>query len=595
MNRKVRTHTCGELSAKNVGQTVVIMGWAHKRRDHGGVIFVDLRDRYGLTQIVIDPKHPAAHKEAEKIRNEYVVYAKGNVRARPEGMKNPKLSTGEIEVEITEVEILSESKPLPFPIEEGSDVSETLRLKYRYLDLRRANLQKNLTVRHKASQIVRNFLDANGFLEIETPILYKSTPEGARDFIVPSRVNPGTFYALPQSPQTLKQLLMVAGYDRYYQIARCFRDEDLRADRQPEFTQIDIEMSFVDEEVIFGIFEGMMKDVFKKILNLDIKTPFERMDYKIAMRDYGIDKPDTRFGLKLCELNSVFAKSDFNVFKSTMQMNGLVKGLCIPKEAEKISRKDLDELTKLSASYGAKGMLWYKFNADGISGPAAKFLKPEEIEGLKNQGIGNVGDILFIVADSEKVANDAMGQIRLKLGEKLGLIDKSKFNFLWVTGFPLLQYEPTDGRWYACHHPFTSPHPEDTQKLIDQKDMGSIRAAAYDLVLNGNEVAGGSLRIYNQNVQRAMFKALGLSEKEAQDKFGFFIEGLQYGTPPHGGLAFGMDRLVMILCGTDAIREVMAFPKTQRGQDLMSDTPSQVTPEQLVELHIGLKLPQKLT
>ncbi len=598
--RKVRSHTCGELKAKNIGQPVTLLGWAHKRRDHGGIIFVDLRDRYGLTQIVIDPSLPGieagAHDEAERIRNEFVVLARGTVRARPEGMKNPKLPTGEIEIAVSHVEILSESKPLPFPIEEGSDVSETLRLKYRYLDLRRPNLQRNLITRHRAAAIARNYLDRHGFLEIETPILYKSTPEGARDFIVPSRVNPGTFYALPQSPQTLKQLLMVSGYDRYYQIARCFRDEDLRADRQPEFSQIDVEMSFVDEEVIFEIFEGLMQDVFKGILNVDVPTPFPRMSFAGAMRDYGVDKPDTRFGLKLTELSEVFKDSEFNVFKGTIQSGGILKAMPVKGAADKISSKDIDEYTKLVGSFGAKGLVWFKFGAGGAaSGSAAKFLKPAETAALAKLGFAGEGDLLFVVADQPKVADDAMGQLRLAVGEKLGLIDKTKFNFLWVTGFPLLQFEPTDGRWYACHHPFTSPVPEDNAKLVAGKDLGSIRAAAYDLVLNGVEVAGGSLRIFNQAVQAAMFRALGLSEEEAREKFGFFLEGLQYGTPPHGGIAFGMDRLVMILCGTDAIREVMAFPKTQRGQCLMSESPSNVAPEQLAELHIGLRLPKNKT
>jgi len=599
--RRVRTHTCGELTAKDNGKTVTLTGWAHKRRDHGGVIFVDLRDRYGLSQIVVDPSEkvdgqaisPELFKEAERIRNEYVVLVRGKVRTRPEGMRNAKLPTGEIEVLVSHVEILSEAKPLPFPIEEGAEVSETLRLKYRYLDLRRARLQHNLITRHRAATIVRNYLDRHDFIEVETPILYKSTPEGARDFVVPSRVNPGTFYALPQSPQTLKQLLMVAGYDRYYQIARCFRDEDLRADRQPEFSQIDIEMSFVDEEVIFPIFEGMMKEVFTQILGRDIPNPFPRMDYETAMREYGVDKPDTRFELKLVDLDHVFKGSDFNVFKQAIQGGGIIKGLPVPGQAEAFSRKDMDEYTKFVGTYGAKGLLWFKFAQDGtVSGPAAKFLKPEEIQTLKTAARLNPGDALFIVADSAKVVNDALGSLRLSIGEKLGLIDKTKFNFLWVTNFPLLQYEPSDGRYYACHHPFTSPAPQDVQKLVDGKDLGNIRAAAYDLVLNGVEVAGGSLRIYNQKVQAAMFRALGISEQEAAQKFGFFLEGLQYGTPPHGGLAFGMDRLVMILCGTDAIREVMAFPKTQRGQCLMSESPSAVTPEQLAELHIGLMKPK---
>ncbi len=557
------------------------------------MIFIDLRDRYGVTQTVVDPTNAAALKEAEKVRNEYVVFMRGSVRARPSGMTNSKLPTGEIELYVEQCEILSESKPLPFPIEDGSEVSETLRLKYRYLDLRRPSLQNNLITRHRVGQLVRNYLDENGFLEIETPILYKSTPEGARDFVVPSRVNPGTFYALPQSPQTLKQLLMVAGYDRYYQIARCFRDEDLRADRQPEFTQIDIEMSFIDQEVLFPIFEGMMKLLFKKILDKDIPTPFARMKYADAMRDYGVDKPDVRFDLKLKDLTSVLSSVDFNVFKQTIQAGGIMKGLPVPGAADKVSRKDLDEYTKYVSTYGAKGLLWFKFGADGVSGPATKFFKPNELENLKQACGLSTGDLLFVVADQERVANDALGSLRLQVGEKLGLIDKTKFNFLWVTDFPLLQFEPSDGRWYACHHPFTSPVMEDVAKLESGKDLGTIRAAAYDLVLNGVEVAGGSLRIFNQRTQAAMFRALGLSEKEAQEKFGFFIEGLQYGTPPHGGIAFGMDRLTMILTGTDAIREVIAFPKTQKGACLMSESPSSITPEQLAELHIGLRLPQK--
>jgi aspartyl-tRNA synthetase len=595
MLRKVRSHTCAELTAKDIGKTVQLAGWAHKRRDHGGVIFVDLRDRYGLTQIVVDPSNPNALKEAERIRNEYVVFVQGKVRARPQGMVNTKLKTGEIEIEVSHVEILSESKPLPFPIEEESDVSESLRLKYRYLDLRRPNLQRNLITRHKITQIVRNYLDQHDFLEIETPILYKSTPEGARDFIVPSRVNPGTFYALPQSPQTLKQLLMVAGYDRYYQIARCFRDEDLRADRQPEFSQIDIEMSFIDQEVLFPIFEGLMKEVFQKIKGIDLKAPFRRMLYSEAMRDYGVDKPDTRFELKLTELNEIFATSDFNVFKNTLQSGGLIKGIAVPGAAEKFSRKDIDEFTKFVGTYGAKGLLWFKWAQDGaVSGPAVKFLTPEVLDALKRQlKLEGKNDLVFIVADSKKIANDAMGSLRLQLGERLGLIDQNRFDFLWVTDFPLLEFEPSDGRWYACHHPFTSPVPEDVSKLVENRDLGTIKAAAYDLVLNGVEVAGGSLRIYNQNVQAAMFRALGISDEEAKLKFGFFIEGLQYGTPPHGGMAFGMDRLAMILCGTNAIREVMAFPKTQKGQDLMSESPSIVSPEQLIELSIRTAVQKK--
>ncbi len=592
--KPVRTHTCGALDKSHVSQTVLLTGWVAKRRDHGGVIFFDLRDRYGLTQVVIDPSHQAAHEAASNVRQEYVIAVKGTVRARPDGMQNTKLSTGAIEVAVEELKVLSVSKPLPFPLDEEGTVSETLRLKYRYLDLRRGNLQRNLITRHKVMQVVRRFLDENQFLEIETPILYKSTPEGARDFIVPSRTNPGAFYALPQSPQTLKQLLMVAGFDRYFQIARCFRDEDLRAERQPEFSQIDIEMSFVDESVIFPLFEKMLYRIFKEVRGVEIPVPFARMSYDDAMKYYGVDKPDTRFDLKLSEWNNIFAKSEFNVFKQAIATNGLVKGLVVKGAHEKFSRKDLDEYTKQIIALGAKGLLWYKFAADGsVSGPAAKHLSDAERTALKTEANVDAGDVVFIVADTARIANDTLGTLRLTIGEKLGLIDHSAFNFLWVTGFPLLQFEPGDNRWYACHHPFTSPTPEHTEKLMRGEDLGGIKASAYDIVLNGIELAGGSLRIYNQDVQAAMFKALGLSLEEAHEKFGFFLEGLQYGTPPHGGIAFGLDRLVMILAGTDAIREVMAFPKTQRGQCLMSESPSEVTPEQLTELHVHVVKPKK--
>lgn len=574
-----------------------LTGWASKRRDHGGLIFIDLRDRYGLTQVVIDPSLAAgAHKEGEKVRNEFVLCIEGKVRKRPSGMTNTKLSTGEIEVVVTSLEILSEAKPLPFVIDEGSEVSEALRLKYRYLDLRRPQLTRNIVLRHKALTVVRNYLDKQGFLEIETPILYKSTPEGARDYIVPSRVNPGTFYALPQSPQTLKQLLMVAGMDRYFQIARCFRDEDLRADRQPEFSQIDIEMSFPDREQFFTIMEGMMKEIFRQTLGVEVKTPFARMSYDQAMRDYGVDKPDTRFDLKLSELNDVFQSSDFNVFRSALQKQGLVKALAIKGAAEKFSRKDLDEYTKFVGGYGAKGLLWFKWAEDGsVSGPAVKFLKAEEISKLQAKLNLAAGDIVLMVADTAKIANDAMGSLRVQLGDRLGLIDRNLFHFLWVLDFPLLEYSPDDGRYYACHHPFTSPVAEHVADLEAGKNLGSIKAAAYDMVLNGYEIGGGSFRIFNQRVQAAMFRALGLSEEEAKQKFGFFLEGLQYGTPPHGGIAFGVDRIVMILAGTDAIRDVMAFPKTQRAQCLMSETPSSVSPEQLAELHVGVHLPKAST
>jgi aspartyl-tRNA synthetase len=593
-----RTHHCGALNQSHAGQSVQLSGWVNKRRDHGGIIFIDIRDRHGITQLVIDPSvNAAAHKEGERLRNEFVFTAKGKVRLRPEGMRNEKIPTGAIEVIVTDLKILSEAKPTPFVIDDHGqgEVSENLRLKYRYLDLRRTNLQKNLVLRHKAIQAVRNYLSENDFLEIETPILYKSTPEGARDYIVPSRVNPGTFYALPQSPQTLKQLLMISGMDRYYQIARCFRDEDLRADRQPEFSQIDIEVSFLEREQFFPLLEGLMERVFKETLGVQIPRPFPRMSYDQAMADYGVDKPDTRFDLRLKDLSKTLEGCGFKVISQALAMGGMVKALAVAGEGEKFSRKDMDDYTKFVGNYGARGLLWFKFAADGsVTGPAVKFFSEAETAKLRDAcGFNTSGShILFMVADQPRVANDAMGNLRLRVADKLGLIDKTKFNFLWVTEFPLLEYSTDDNRWYACHHPFTSPVPEHTQMLLEGKDLGRIKAAAYDMVLNGVELGGGSLRIFNQSVQGAMFRALGLTEAEAREKFGFFLEALQYGTPPHGGIAFGVDRLIMLLAGTDAIREVMAFPKTQRAQCLMSESPSAVTPEQLAELHVGLVLPK---
>jgi aspartyl-tRNA synthetase len=599
--RTVRSHTCGEIRTTHLSNEVTLCGWVSKRRDHGGLIFADLRDRYGVTQIVFDPAIEAsAHERAGKIRSEYVIWCKGKVRHRPDGMTNTKLPTGEIEVACTDIEILSEAKTPPFAIEDDTDVAETTRLKYRYLDLRRPSLQKNLLIRHKMLSIVRNHLDANNFVEVETPILYKSTPEGARDFIVPSRLNPGTFYALPQSPQTLKQLLMISGMDRYYQIARCFRDEDLRADRQPEFSQIDIEQSFMDEEAFFPILESMIKKLWKEVLNQDVPTPFPRMTYNDAMSRFGVDKPDVRFGLELQDLSAVFKSSTFQVFQNALKPNargipGSVRAIAVEGQAEKFSRKDLDDLTAHAATFGAKGLLWIKVQAGGeLQSPAAKFFTDQEKTDLAKRLNLKVGDLVLIVADRNKVVFDALGAIRLNVGAKLGLMPKlgeGKPAFLWVVNFPLLEFDEKENRFYACHHPFTSPRPEFFDDFIKGQNLEKIEASAYDMVLNGVEIGGGSLRIYRPDVQEAMFKLLGLTPEQAKAKFGFFIEALQYGTPPHGGLAFGVDRLAALLCGVGPIRDVMAFPKTQKGSDLMAESPSVVDADQLIDLGITIKKP----
>jgi aspartyl-tRNA synthetase len=599
--RTVRSHTCGQLDLAHLGQTVSLCGWVSKRRDHGGLIFADLRDRYGLTQIVFDPALAGgdlAHELAGRIRSEYVVWCQGQVRQRPAGMTNSKMSTGEIEVVCTQLEILSESKTPPFPIEEDLDVAEPVRLKYRYLDLRRPGLQKNLLTRHRMLSIVRNHLDQNQFVEVETPILYKSTPEGARDFIVPSRLNLGSFYALPQSPQTLKQLLMISGMDRYYQVARCFRDEDLRADRQPEFSQIDIEASFMDEEAFFPILESMIAKLWREVLGQEISLPFPRMPYSEAMDRFGSDKPDVRFGLELVDLTSIFEKSDFQVFRSALVPSsqgrkGSIRGIVVPAQADRFSRKDLDDLQNHAAGFGAKGLLWIKVQAQGeLQSPAAKFFSEDEKKALAARLNLKSGDLVLIVADHRnKVVFDSLGAVRLSLGAKLELIPKvgeGKPAFLWVVNFPLLEFDDKEGRYYACHHPFTSPRPEFFEDFVAGRNLDQIQASAYDMVLNGVEIGGGSLRIYRPDVQGAMFKILGLTPEEAREKFGFFLEALQYGTPPHGGIAFGVDRLAALLCGVGPIRDVMAFPKTQKGHCLMSETPSHVNPEQLVELGVSV-------
>jgi aspartyl-tRNA synthetase len=526
-----------------------------------------------------------------------VISIQGKVRRRPENMINPKITTGEIEVVVQSLHILSAAKTPPFVIDEHTDAGEALRLKYRYLDLRRPSIQNNLIIRHKVCHAVREYLSNLNFLEIETPILFKSTPEGARDYLVPSRVNPGEFYALVQSPQIMKQLLMVGGMDRYFQIARCFRDEDLRADRQPEFSQIDIEMSFTNRELIYSIMEGLVKNVFGKIKNMNITTPFPRMSYQQAMDDYGVDKPDTRYGLKIKNAAKHFAASDFQAFRSVLDSGGFVRGLHIDAKTllnHPLSRKDLDELSKYAQQFGAKGLAWIKVEADAngalsFNSPIAKFLKENEKAALQKDWNLQLGDLVLFVADVNfDTMCASLGNLRTHLGKKLALIDESLFNFLWVTDFPLFQYDADAKRYVACHHPFTSPSPQDEEKLMRGEDLGNLRAAAYDLVLNGFEVAGGSIRIFRQEVQQAMFRAMSFTPDEVQQKFGFFVEALQYGTPPHGGIAFGVDRLVMLLAGTDAIREVMAFPKTQKATCLMSECPSPVAVEQLTELHISL-------
>lgn len=602
--RTQRSHTCGELGVKQLNEAVMLCGWVAKRRDHGGLIFIDLRDRYGLTQIVFDPAiDKTAWELAQKLRSEYVLWCKGSVRSRPDGMTNAKLTTGQIEVACQDLVILSEAKTPPFPIEDDVDVAEQVRLEYRYLDLRRPYLQRNLITRHKMLQIVRNHLDSHHFLEIETPILYKSTPEGARDFIVPSRLNPGTFYALPQSPQTLKQLLMISGMDRYFQIARCFRDEDLRADRQPEFSQIDIETSFLDEESLFPILEGMIQKLWKDLLNVEIKAPFARMNYSEAMDRFGSDKPDVRYGLELQDLSEIFATSAFQVFQNALApnsrgMKGSIRAIVVHGEAEKFSRKDLDDLTKHVGSYGAKGLLWIKITPENeMQSPAAKFFTPEEKAALTKRLDLKPGSLVMIVADKNKVVYDALGALRTEVGTRLGVIPKPEdknFAFLWVVNFPLLEYDEKEGRYFAAHHPFTSPRPQFFDDFINGTNMDKIEASAYDMVLNGVEVGGGSLRIYRSDVQSAMFKLLGLTPEEAKTKFGFFLEALQYGTPPHGGLAFGVDRLAALICGVGPIRDVMAFPKTQKGSDLMAGTPSEVSKEQLHDLQVMVvKAPKK--
>lgn len=584
-----RTYYCGEITEKAIGESVVLKGWVQKRRDLGGLIFIDLRDRTGIVQVVFNPDvSKAALETAESIRSEYVLDITGKVVAREEATVNPNLKTGRIEIQAESVEVLSAAKTPPFAIsDQAAEVSEDIRLKHRYLDLRRPEMFNSLKMRHNVTKAVRRFLDDNGFLDIETPVLTKSTPEGARDYLVPSRVHEGEFYALPQSPQIFKQLLMVSGFDRYYQIARCFRDEDLRADRQPEFTQIDIEMSFMSQEDIMKLSEEMMAHVMRETHGIEISLPLPRMSYEDAMNRYGSDKPDTRFGMLLTDVSEAVKDSDFKVFASAVASGGAVKAINVKGAAADYSRKDIDALGEFAANYGAKGLAWLKTEADGLKGPIAKFFAGEKQEALVQALDAAVGDLLLFVADKLEVANDALGALRLKLGKELNLIDESLFNFLWVVDWPLLEYDAEEGRYYAAHHPFTMPVREDL-KLIETNPQ-DMKAQAYDLVLNGYELGGGSIRIFEKDVQEKMFGLLGFSEEEAKEQFGFLLEAFEYGAPPHGGIALGLDRLVMLLSGRTNLRDTIAFPKTASASCLMTEAPSEVDNAQLDELHLEIK------
>ena len=585
-----RTHHCNQLGKEDVGRQVVLMGWVQRRRDHGGVIFVDLRDREGITQVVFNPEVDArVHAKAHALRSEYVIGVRGKVDPRPEGMVNPKLKTGAIEVTVTELKIFNRAATPPFLIEDHVDASETIRLKYRHLDLRRPRIQRNLLLRHKAAATVRRFLDQQGFIDIETPFLTRSTPEGARDYLVPSRVNPGRFYALPQSPQIFKQLLMVAGFDRYYQIVRCFRDEDLRADRQPEFTQIDMEMSFVGEQDVMEVSEQMIRALFKNVLDMELELPFRRLTYDEAIGRYGLDKPDTRFGLELTDISDIVAGAGFKVFADVVKKGGIVKALNA-KGCIDMSRKDIDDLTAFVAVYRARGLAWIKVREDAWQSPIAKFFTDEEKAALAERIDMQPGDLVFFVADQPKVVNEALGHLRNHLGRKLNLIDEERFEFVWVTEFPMFEYDADARRYEALHHPFTAPLEADYDLL--ESDPAKVRSRAYDLVLNGFEIGGGSIRIHQMDIQRRVFAALGMEPETYREKFGFLLEALQSGAPPHGGIAFGFDRLVMLLCGQDSIRDVIAFPKTQKAACLLTEAPSPASKAQLDELNIKVrKLP----
>jgi aspartyl-tRNA synthetase len=584
-----RSYFCGEVPETAVGEKVVLKGWVQTRRDLGGLIFIDLRDRSGVVQVVFNPETSLeALQLAEKIRSEYVLSVEGQVVARAESTYNDNISTGKIEVQAQSVTILNAAKTPPFEISDDTEAAEDVRLKYRYLDIRRPVIFNTLKMRHQVTKAIRNFLDSEGFLDVETPILTKSTPEGARDYLVPSRVHPGEFYALPQSPQLFKQLLMVGGVERYYQIARCFRDEDLRADRQPEFTQVDIETSFLSQEDIMGLTENMMSKVMKEVKGIEVPSPFPRMTYDEAMSRYGSDKPDTRFGLELVDLSEVVKNSGFKVFTAAVEKGGQVKAINVKGGAEKYSRKDIDALTEFAAIYGAKGLAWFKVEEDGLKSQITKFFSDEELNGITATLEATVGDLLLFVADKKNVVADSLGALRLKLGKELNLIDQSLFNFLWVTDWPMFEYSEEDGRFKAAHHPFTMPIREDLPFLETEPEK--VHAQAYDIVLNGYELGGGSLRIFERDIQERMFSVLGFTPEAANEQFGFLMTAFEYGTPPHGGIALGLDRLVMLLAGSTNLRDTIAFPKTASASDLLTDAPGEVSEAQLRELHLSLNV-----
>jgi aspartyl-tRNA synthetase len=593
--RFYRTGYCGELGVKDIGKLVSLCGWVHRIRNHGGVIFIDLRDREGVIQVVVEEeKNPDVYDKAAKIKPEWVIGVKGKVRKRPPGTENPKIKTGFVEVLANEIKVFSKSDTPPFPVDEETPVSEEIKLKYRYLDLRMESMRENIIFRHKAYQIIRNFLSEQGFIEIETPFLTKSTPEGARDFLVPSRLHSGKFYALPQSPQLFKQILMIAGFDKYFQIARCFRDEDLRADRQPEFTQIDLEMSFVDEDQVMSLSEELIATLFKELLGVDLPTPFERISYEEALERYGTDKPDRRFSLELTDLTDVFTYSEFRVFKDAIAKGGVVKAIKV--HGINLSRKDIEDLTEFVKGLGAKGLAWIRREKEGFSSPIVKFLTKSELELIDKKLALEDGDVVFFSADLKDKVYKILGSLRLHLAKKFSLIKKEKWDVFWVTDFPLIEWDEEEGRFVPLHHPFTAPREEDIpriEEMLKESDMdkkrelaSEIKSRAYDLIINGEEVGGGSIRIHSPALQEMVFELLNISKQEANEKFGFLIEALKYGAPPHGGIAFGLDRLLAIMRGLDSIRDVIAFPKTQKGICPLTSAPDYVSQKQLREVHI---------
>ncbi len=588
-----RTHSCGALGASDAGTEVVLCGWVSRQRDHGGLIFIDLRDRSGTIQLVFSPEiNQAALLKADAIRTEFVISVRGAVRLRSPETVNPAMATGEIEICGEELRILNPAKTPPFYIQDNVDVDETVRLKYRYLDLRRPEMQHNLMLRHRVAKTMRDFFDSRDFIEVETPMLTKSTPEGARDYLVPSRVNPGKFYALPQSPQIFKQILMVAGYERYFQIVRCFRDEDLRADRQPEFTQLDVEMSFVERDDVLAIMEKMIAEVFKVAIGAELSLPMRRLSYDEAMAKYGSDKPDLRFDMEIFDLSDIMRGSDFKVFESVLAAGGVIKGINVKGNAG-IPRRELDGLVNYVGQYGAKGLAWIGYTAEGLKSQISKFFSDEQLENIRQAAAAEEGDLVLIIADKPAVAVNAMGQLRLEMARRMNLIDPDKLAFAWVLDFPMFEYDEEEKRYVAMHHPFTSPRDEDIQYL--ESDPGKIKAKAYDMVLNGTEIGGGSIRIFQRDVQEKVFKAIGLTEEEANEKFGYLLEAFEFGTPPHGGIAFGLDRLIMLMAKRSSIRDVIAFPKTQSATDLMSQAPSEVSLRQLKELSIRTEVAAKKT